>query len=565
MVTGCILVLTVGLFASTASGQAGGQPSTQPGVTQTPARDTSQKTGTARIRGRVAAADTGQPLRKAQVRATSSELKENRLATTDGNGVYELVDLPAGRYQLTAMKGSFVQLQYGQTRPFEAGKPLQVTDGQLVEHVDFNLPRGALVTGRIVDEFGEPVTDVQVTALRYRYVSGRRQLGPIGRVVMTNDIGEYRLFGLAPGQYFLSATLRAANSADVSTDRSGYAPTYYPGTASLADAQRLTIGVGQTMNEVNLVLVPARLARVSGTAVDSDGKPLPGGLVGMVLANSGAGLAGLAITQMRPDGSFALSNVAPGEYTIRAVVPQTALPPGTSQELISARITVEGDDISGFRLAGVKSSNVSGKVVFDQASTDKTPATALQLTMVPEIPDPLGPGGLAKVNDDLTFDARVQPGRHFVRLGAQSKDVMLKAVRLNGDDVTDTGVEFRAAEDVAGLEVELTRQIGQLAGTATDEQGKPTKEYSVIVFPRASDHWTIPASRYFGNSRPDQDGRFLVRGLPAGEYYAIALDYIEPGAGTDPEFLERVHSKAQSFSLRAGESKTLDLKLVRVP
>jgi hypothetical protein len=134
-----------------------------PGLPQLPPRDTGLKTGTARIRGRVLAADTGEPLRKAQVRATSAELRENRLAATDANGVYEIKEVPAGRYQLTASKGSFVQLQYGQTRPFEAGKPLEVGDGQTIDKVDFSLPRGSLITGRVIDELGEATVDVRVS------------------------------------------------------------------------------------------------------------------------------------------------------------------------------------------------------------------------------------------------------------------------------------------------------------------------------------------------------------------------------------------------------------------
>src|SRR5438128_6148938 len=73
-----------------------------------PPRDASQKTGTARIRGRVVAADTGLPLRKAQVRVFSPELRENRMASTDAEGKYELKDLPAGRYQVSVTKGSYV-------------------------------------------------------------------------------------------------------------------------------------------------------------------------------------------------------------------------------------------------------------------------------------------------------------------------------------------------------------------------------------------------------------------------------------------------------------------------
>ena len=131
-----------------------------------PARDSSVKTGTARIRGRVFAADNGVPLRKAQVRLMSQELRENRLATTDAQGAYEFKELPAGRYTLSANKGSYVSLQYGQTRPLEPGKPLQILDAQTLDKVDFGLPRGSVITGRIVDEFGEPTADVMVAPMR---------------------------------------------------------------------------------------------------------------------------------------------------------------------------------------------------------------------------------------------------------------------------------------------------------------------------------------------------------------------------------------------------------------
>ena len=129
------------LSASAALAQIPPQP--PPGLPPNagPPRDTSPKTGTARIRGRVLAADTGQPLRKAQVRAFAPELRENRMTSTDADGKFELKELPAGRYTLSAGKGSFVQLQYGQLRPFSAGKPIELRDGETIEKVDFALPR----------------------------------------------------------------------------------------------------------------------------------------------------------------------------------------------------------------------------------------------------------------------------------------------------------------------------------------------------------------------------------------------------------------------------------------
>ena len=323
-----------------------------------PPRDTSaQPPATAIIRGHVFDGASGQPLRKAQVRAFSPELRENRLAITDNNGAYEIKNIAAGRYTLNANKGSYVNLQYGQTRPFEQGKPLEVLNGQTVEKIDFKLPRGAVVTGRVVDENGEALSDVQVVIMRYQYVAGRRQLQP-GRFGTTNDIGEFRLFGIPPGQYFVTATLRTPGGPnDAPTDdRSGYAPTYYPGTTNVSEAQRITLTVGQTMSDINIALTPTRLARISGAAVDSDGKPLQSAII-LLAQMSGPMIISSIGSQMKPDGTFTIANVAPGEYVVRAMV-NTGNLLTASQELIQANVTVSGDDINDLRLVGVKPSTL---------------------------------------------------------------------------------------------------------------------------------------------------------------------------------------------------------------
>ena len=174
-----------------------------------PPRDNAQApTGTARISGRVVAADTGTPIRRAQININSRDAQFNRNVTTDGEGRYELATLPAGRYRLFVSKAGFVALEYGQARPFEAGKPLDITAGQLLEKVDFSLPRGSAITGRITDEFGDPMTDVQVQAMRYQFVNGERQLVDAGRMAQTDDLGAYRIFGLMPGDYIVRASMR---------------------------------------------------------------------------------------------------------------------------------------------------------------------------------------------------------------------------------------------------------------------------------------------------------------------------------------------------------------------
>ena len=522
------------------------------------------KTGTARIRGRVVAADTGQPLRKAQVRVFSPELRENRSVSTDAEGRYELKELPAGRYQVNVAKGSFVSLAYGQSRPFEAGKPLEVLDGQTVEKVDFALPRGGILTGHIVDEFGEPVADVRVQAMRYQYVQGRRQLSSAGRASMTNDIGEFRIFGLAPSQYFLSASLQGSGAMIVNgmlggtDDRSGYAPTYYPGTPTVTEAQRVTVGIGQTLTDLNMSLIPTRTARITGTATDSNGKPLSGGVV-VAMQRTGTAMGTPTGGQVRPDGSFTLSNMAPGDYVIMAMTPGAL---GDMSEFATGQVTVAGDDVTGVQIVGQKSITASGKLIVDPAAAKSLVTASVRLMATPAHPEDnlLAGTGTGKVNDDLTFEVKARPGLALIRFVALPAGWGVKSVRLNGADVTDAGIDFKPNEDVAGLEVELTNKPTEVSGLVTNARGEPVKDYTVVVFAKDREKWGY-MSRFFQSGRPDQDGRYKVKALPAGEYYAVALDYVEPGEATDPEFLDRIKTRATSFSLLEGDTKVMDLKI----
>ncbi len=536
-------------------------PAGAPGVPvpQAPPRDNAQpvKAGTATLRGHVVAADTGQPLRKAQVRIIAGEIRENRMTTTDGDGKYEFKELPAGRYTVMAQKGSYVGLQYGQQRPFEPGKPLEILEGQTVEKVDFALPKGGVITGRILDEFGEPLADAQVAAQRYMNVGGRRRLVPAGRQAMTNDIGEFRLFAIPPGQYYLSATLRSMGPTADSDDRSGYAPTYFPGTANMAEAQKVTVGLGQTVSDINMALIQTHTSRVTGVAVDSQGRPMMGMVMAVPRGDSVMMMPGPP-GQIKPDGSFAIGGLAPGTYVL-----QTNGPGGN--ESASADVTVSGDDVNGIRLAASPPPTASGRVIVDPAAAQSLRPAMLRVTAQPVQFDTMmfGPAsGPAVVNDDLTFELKARPGKMRIVLAGPVTGWAVRAVRHRGVDVTDSGIEFRANEDVADVEVEITNRLTDVSGLVTDGRGTAQKDYSVVVFPQDRDKWT-PNSRYMRTSRPDQDGRFKLNGLPPGAYYIVALDYLDTsGDWTDPEFLDRVRSKATTVSISEGETKSVDLKII---
>jgi len=508
--------------------------------------------GTSTLRGHVFAADTGLPLRKAQVRIFAGEIRENRLATTDADGAYEFKEVKAGRYTINANKGSYVSLSYGQTKPTDASKPLQILDNQTVERVDLSLPRGSVITGRIVDEYGEPMSDVQIAPQRYQTVNGQQRLMPSGRQTQTDDMGEFRLFGIAPGQYYLSATWRSTNQMN-SEDKTAYAPIYYPGTDSLAKAKRLTIAVGQEISDIVMALKPIRATRVSGTATTSDGRPMNGSV--MLMSTEGFGnFAGSAAMR---DGTFSINGVAPGEYTLRAQSFGSGGPAET--ETATAKITATGDDIADLHLVGAKPSVASGRIVFDPGAATTLPAGTMLIPMPVESGVMMMGMSPGRVGDDGAFEFKAAPGRFRVNInGAPGWQV--RSVRINGTDVTDAGIEFKPNEDVSGIEVEITNKLTTITGLVTNARGETLKEYTTIAFAQDKEKWKI-MGRYLSIGRPDQDGRFKISGLAPAEYYIIALDSAQSSQLTDPEFLESVRTKASTLVLREGESRTVDLKL----
>jgi hypothetical protein len=261
--------------------------------------------------------------------------------------------------------------------------------------------------------------------------------------------------------------------------------------------------------------------------------------------------------QIKPDGSFAVSGLTPGRYMLQARAMG-----GPDGEVAYLDITVNGDDVNGIKLAANRPSAVTGRIVVDPAAAQALRPSTLRLGLQPVEPDLMFVGGMppAPVNDDLTFELKAVPGTMRVAMMGPTPGWTIRAVRYRGTDITDSGMEFRPNESVTDLEVELTNRVTEVSGVVTNPKGEPSKDYSVIVFAQDRDKWT-PNSRYLRTSRPDQDGRFKVSAIPPGEYYVIALDYVDPNDWNEPQFLDGIRSRAARFSLSEGETKSIDLRI----
>jgi protocatechuate 3,4-dioxygenase beta subunit len=558
------------------------------------------KVGTARLRGRVLAGDAGSALRRAQVRVTSPDIG-TKTALTDSQGRFEFRDLPAGRFNVSVSKSGFVTMQYGQSRPFEPGRPIELTDGQVMDKADVALPRGSVLAGRVVDEFGEAVAEADVTAMRMQFQNGKRRLVPSGRNANTNDLGQFRIYGLPPGEYYVSATLRnmttmmldmAAAGGMVaggsgSPQTSGYASTYYPSTPNPGEAQRVAVAVGQELSSVDIQLQPVKLARITGMALGSDGKPMAGAMVMLMPSMRDAMMFGPGGTSRTDkDGNFTLTGVTPGEYSLQvqstggifqstaggnvmafAFATSDGPAGGASQgpqqrEFGIATVNVAGEDITGLLITGTRGAKASGTVTF-LGGVKPEGAAAMRVTSPTTDADnnPMPTFGAAQVKETGAFEIDSLVGGHTFRIGNLPRGWVIKRVTFNGDDITDRGMEFKAGQDVEGIEIELTNKVTAITGSVAGTDGTALKDYTVVVFAGDQQKWTLPQNRWMASARPDQEGQFRFNNLPPGEYYAIAVEYVAQGEWQDPAWLERASKTATKFTLDEGGAKTLALKL----
>ena len=575
------LVMTVGVTLANAQATTPGQmPQTQQQQPTTPSRTPTRPLrpgeqppkGTAVIKGYVTAGGTGAPIRRAQVRAMSMEGRGGGVTQTDGEGRFEIKELPASRYLVSASKGGFVTGQFGQRRPTDPGTPIDLADGQTAEKVSFILARGGVISGRIVDDGGEPVSGTQVGAMRYQFMAGSRRLMNAqaeGGTDRTDDQGGFRLYGLPPGDYYISASNRQNMMMMPSmnnTETEAFAPTYYPGTPNVTEATRVTVKAGQEA-QASFALIVARMARIRGHAMNSSGQPAANTML-MLTPGDGAMtmiMMGMSNSMVAPDGTFQFANVPPGKYNLQ--MRPNGMATATS-EMATIPITVGNDDIDNLVVVSAPGAIARGVVMTDDSSTPPFRPDQINIFAQPvDAGTVMVNPGPSRIGDDYSFEITGLSDRRMIRASAGSapnSGWYLKSVLFDGTDITETGMEFTAGRTYEGLQIIFTRKTTDLSGTLTDDRGRPVVDATVVIFPADPQKWTY-GSRYMRSVRPDTNGKFNAKSLPPSEdYLMIAVQNLESGQGADPEFLARAKEEAKSFSLTEGETKAVDIKLSKL-
>lgn len=486
------------------------------------------------------------------------------------NRRFQYTGLAARKYTLQAGADRHITLEYGRTRPGEAGVPIDLGDGQ-DRRVDMSLPRTTAIEGTLVDDFGDPAPGLVVQVARRTYVAGRKRLVPVsGRVqpLPSDDRGHYRVFGLDPGEYFVAAV-----PVDTSDPYAvgGFGPTYYPGAADAANAVSVRVALGADNLDVSFPVSRPRTYTVTGTMVSADGTPVNGrGTLWVVTPDRLHRLdMNMARSATTPDGQFVLHNVPSGQYTLQGFGPPS---PGYRGPMNLAAMSfgwmplvVQDTDLDGVVLTVTDGTMLRGTFVKDDDNGPPLTPEQVHVTTIPVEFDSAFAGGgpsPSETHEDWTFEVSHQTGRRRILVSVSSPLWTVKNITHDNIDVTDQALDFRE-KDVNDVEITLTSKISDVTGYVSDDKG-PVQDYAVVIFSSDPSKW-IDRFRFVALARGAQQGRFEVRSLPADDYLAVALSNVNGTEWMDPDFLQSIGPLATSFSLKDGESKTLELKLKTAP
>ena len=584
------------------------RPPTSPGPVRDPGgrpAPSATAVGKGALAGRVTIA-SGQPAVGARVMLNGGE-GESRMTMTDNDGRFVFERLRTGRYNVMVSKPGYVQISYGQRRVNSPGTQIPLTDGER-RQIEILLPRGAVITGMVLDERGEPSIGAQIRAMRFTMMSGRRRGQQMGGG-STDDRGIYRLHSLQPGEYGICAVVqnrgpvndaqrvqmevdmlrRSLESAPSPVARKqmlerlarvqaqrveqtepamGYAPSCFP-ASSPSPSTTLVVAAGEERTGIDIQLALTAVARVAGTIVAPGGKQ-PRNLQAM-LVNADDTLSDVERQggNVTPDGHFVFQNVPPGRYTITTRSMQMgpfpppggagARPPEDPPLSGSAEVVVAGQDVSDVVIELQRGITVSGQVAV-QPTTLTPPADlsgVAQVSLYPFTPDQnnfmfMGPPPQGKVDASGKFTiSDVMPGKYRFSAIISGQGWVLDSATAGAQDVLDFPLEVKAGRDVSGVVVTFGDRVTELSGTVADAKGQPATEQTLLLYTTDQRFWT-PQSRRIRIARAGDDGHYTFRNVPPGEYRLTTLVDPEAGAWYDRELLEQLDSSSVRIVLGGG-------------
>lgn len=525
------------------------------------------------IAGNVVSAKTGEPLKRAQVILTTDgrDSHHPRLTTTDTAGHFSINGLKAGRYDLVIYREGYIPQQYGQSDPDRAGAVLTLAARQKITDLIFRLERMAVITGRVLDEDGQPLIRASVEVVQRVRTHGGVKMETVSTGT-TDDLGVYRIFDLMPGRYCVRAGSTpnegtmlfdrdgTQDADDVQPPRFDYPTTYFPGTTDAAAASVVEVKAGDEITHMDFLLTPGtpnKTYRVKGHVANS----IPGqeGASVMVMmaprdvADAQPNM-NLSAQTDRKTGAFEIHDVAPGSYTAVAVLFN-----GDKVRTATQDVDVTSADVDTVSLALTRGVDFSGRVTFvgNMAGAGGDAMVHLNARAMGMM---FAGSSQADVRPDGSFSFNeIGDGTYSVAITSKCDECYLKSATANGVDLLDKGLVIASGAAPTSIELVYSSETGKVGGTVKTADDLPAPGALVMVVPDAGVRDGDDTSK---TATTDQYGRFEIRGVPPGHYKALAWEKIDSAQYDDPDFMKPFTDKAERFEVTASATTSLELKII---
>jgi protocatechuate 3,4-dioxygenase beta subunit len=533
-----------------------------------------QQTGS--IEGSVISEPSGQPLAYAHVKLAGPGKTQVNRADADSSGHFLFENLEPGEYQISASKPGYSaatkscdaeqqsqpsnQTTNGPARKFSDAAKISIGEGQNINDVQLELLAPGVITGTVYDQHGEPLQRAEVEAVQRTAFEGRRTFGN-GESTETNDRGEYRIFGLKPGKYFIRITrvfLGGPRQPDEAPTE--FVPTYYPDTTDPQLASLIMVKAGEEASGMDLTAKPTGTLSLKGRVVNGiTGEAFDDAFTVVELLDpADPDRMGHMIHGFPAESTFAANGWKPGTYVFNS---QSAKPVDHHEWSGSQRVDLDGSNADEVVIRMFPDVELHGLVEIPEGSKLDVRDLTISLTSREGVIDFHRGTAEAKADGSFTLE-HVAVGAYEVEIYPLPDGSFVKSVRQGRTDALETGVNISSGVAPEPLTIVLGSKAAEINGMVHTSDEKPACSGMVILIPDKAGRFSQGT---YPEARIKDDGHFTLSGIPPGAYKAFAWEDALNIAYRDSSEMKAYESLGTSVQVSEGDKKSIDLLWIREP